>query len=330
MEGDAVKTAPQIKRPYIPVGTHPIEQGMYILETIAINSLSEAIIKWVRLRNTGAIIYGSPRIGKSYAIKYLKRVFEIKYKNEFTTFSINSEKTKTPNEDRFYYHLLKNVGHSLDSPGKVTEKKERLINFLYEKGDQTIRNQIVWFYDDAQRLTWYEFEWLMDIFNELQRYGINLTTILVGQDELKHKRNLYLKTSKQIVGRFMIHEKQFFGMKNVEELAFLLEGYDSIAEYPLKSGWSYTKFFFPDAFVGGYRLEKEANVIWNLINNIRMEHGIKRKIEVPMHYVISIINYVLMTYGSNDGCIFWPNQNVWNEGIIESGYIQSEVLQSTD
>lgn len=128
----------------------------------------------------------------------------------------------------------------------------------------------------------------------------------------------------------MIHEKQFFGMKNVEELAFLLEGYDSISEYPKNSGWSYTKFFFPDAFIEGYRLEKEANIIWNALINIRMECGIKSKVELPMHYVIAFINYVLVTYGSNDHSIFWPTVNVWKEGIIESGYIQAEVLQTSD
>lgn len=167
MDNETARFVPKIVRPHIPTGAHPIEQGEYILDTMAINSLSNSIIKWIRMRNPGAVIYGSPRLGKTYAVKYLKRIFEIKYENEFPTFLINSEKTKAPNEDRFYQHLLKDVGHSLYKVGKVTEKKERLLNFLFEKGEQSTRNQIVLFYDDAQRLTEFEFEWLMDIYNEL-------------------------------------------------------------------------------------------------------------------------------------------------------------------
>ncbi|MFB5089330.1 ATP-binding protein [Psychrobacillus sp. PGGUH221] len=330
MEIHNVKQSYKFSLPDIPVGSHPLEQGDYILSTIAINDLFESIIKWIHMRNPGAIIYGAPRLGKSFAIKYLQRIFELKYENEFVSFLVTSEKVKIPNEDRFYENLLKDVGHSLYNNGKAKAKKNRLINYLLEKGEHSIKNQVVLFYDDAQRLGEYEYEWLMDIYNELQRYNITMTTILVGQEELKHRRNSYLSTSKQIVGRFMIHEKPFHGMKDVEELSFLLEGYDTISEFPLKSGWSYTKYFFPEGFLSGSRLEAEAPTIWNIFQTIRYENGMKKKIEIPMHYIIAIINYVLIKYGTNNQGILWPTPNMWREGILESGYIQAEVIQLSD
>ncbi|RSK49682.1 ATP-binding protein [Bacillus canaveralius] len=319
-----------IKRPDIPEGSHPIKQGDYILDTIAIKDLSEEVLKWIHMRNSGAIIYGAPRLGKTFAIEYLKRVFDMKYKTEFATFLIKSEKVKISNEDRFFTKLLYEVGHSLYKVGKAHAKKERLINYLLEKGEQSTRNQIVWFYDDAQRLGEYEYEWLMDIYNELQSFGITLTILLTGQEELKHRRNLYLSTSKQIVGRFMIYEKQFYGMKKIDELAFLLEGYDSVSEYPENSGCSYTKFFFPEAFIAGYRLEKEASLIWNIIQSLRMELGLKKKMELPMRDVIAIINYVLIKFGDTEQSTYWPNEHIWREGVMESGYLQGEVIQSSN
>ncbi|MFZ3580468.1 ATP-binding protein, partial [Virgibacillus sp. DJP39] len=188
---------------------------------------------------------------------------------------------------------------------------------------------VVMFVDDAQRLSSIEYEWLMDIFNELDSYGITLTTILVGQSELSHRRNIYLTTDKQIVGRFMIQENKFYGLRKKEELAYLLASYDQVTEYPENSGWTYTRFFFPVGYEQGYRLENETDNIWQCIQIVRTEAGIKTALEIPMHYIIAIINYVLKKYGANEGIAEWPTTSMWCEAIIESGYVNAEVIQSS-
>lgn len=319
-----------IERPNIQPGGHPIEQGDYLIDTISINEIADSILKWINMRNPGAIIYGSPRLGKTYAVKYLKKFFEIKYKPQWKTFIVRTRKMKTPNENRFFEYFLKDVGHELYKNGKPDAKRDRLVNFLYDKGDQTLRNQIVLFIDDAQRLSTMEYEWLMDIYNELDSNGITLTTILVGQTELSHRRNGYIKSAKQIVGRFMIHEEKFFGLREKDELAYLLASYDNIAQFPTGSNWTYTRFFFPEGFAQGSRLEHETGTIWDCIQKIRSEAGVKKKLEIPMHYMIAIINYVLMKYGSNEEACEWPTESMWNEAIIETGYINAEVINSVD
>ncbi|HAF0292537.1 TPA: ATP-binding protein, partial [Salmonella enterica subsp. enterica serovar Typhimurium var. 5-] len=316
-------------RPKVPVGCHPIEQGDYILDTIAINELSEQIIKWVKMRYPGAIVYGPPRLGKTFATRYLKKLYEMKYSNEWFTCLISSRKIKTSNEDRFFKFMLKDLNDEFYENGKADAKRERIFNLLLDKGQQTKRNQIVLFYDDAQRLGEDEYEWLMDIYNELQSKGITLTTILVGQQELAHRRNTYITTKKQIVGRFMIHEQEFHGIRDVEELEFLMAGYDSVSEYPKKSGWSYTRFFFPDSFDEGMRLENVANVLWNNFEIIRAEYGLKKNQELPMHYVIAIINFVLLQYGANGENVKWPTSQIWREGIIECGYVAAELIHES-
>lgn len=318
------------KRPNIPVGGHPIEQGDYFIDTIAINEMMDSVLKWISFRNPGAIIYGAPRLGKTYAIKYIKRVFDMKYNNQWITIIVRTRKMKTPNEDRFFEALLKDVGHKLHHQGKAGAKRDRLTNFLLDKGDRSVRNQVVLFVDDAQRLGSIEYEWLMDIFNELDSCGITLTTILVGQSELSSKRNLYLTTDKQIVGRFMIQENRFYGLRDREELAYLLASYDQVTEYPENSGWTYTRYFFPTGYDQGYRLENETDDIWQCIQLIRSEAGVKKPMEIPMHYMIAIINYVLKKYGANEENVDWPTVNMWREAIIETGYIHAEVIQSSD
>ncbi|MFS0672582.1 MULTISPECIES: ATP-binding protein [Ornithinibacillus] len=317
-------------RPSIPSGGHPIEQGDYLIDTISINELADSVLKWINLRNPGAVIYGEPRLGKSYAIKYIQKVFDLKYKSQWFTYIVRTRKMRNPNENRFFEHLLKDIGHELYNIGKVDAKRDRLINFLFERGNRSIRNQIVLFIDDAQRLGTVEYEWLMDVYNELESYGITLTTILVGQKELSNRRNTYLTSDKQIVGRFMIHENRFYGLREPEELAFLLSSYDDVTEYPTNSGWSYTRYFFPVAYSEGLRLENETEVIWQCIQEIRAKAGVKHKIEIPMHYMIAIINYVLKKFGANEGNERWPTTNMWLEAIIESGYVNAAEVISYD
>ncbi len=58
----------------------------------------------------------------------------------------------------------------------------------------------------------------MDIYNQLDKHNISMTVILVGQEELIHQRSAFIQSGKmQIIGRFMIHECKFSGIKNVEE-----------------------------------------------------------------------------------------------------------------
>ncbi|MCA1319375.1 ATP-binding protein [Sutcliffiella horikoshii] len=316
-------------RPSIPIGGHPVETGDYIIDTIAINEILEPMRHWIQMRVPGGIIYGAPRLGKTRAIKYIQNIFEYKYPNQWLNLRIKTRKRKTPNEDAFFEFFLKDVGHDLYSQGKAVAKRNRLSNFLMDKGDQTIRKQIVLFIDDAQRLTDIEFEWLMDIYNELDSFGITLTTILVGQNELTHRRSTYLTTAKQIVGRFMVHEERFYGVREMDELSYMLSSYDEITEFPVGSNCSYTNFFFPNGFNKGFRLENEAEYIWSSLLELRAENGINKKVEVPMHYLISIVNHVLLEYGANNvDNIDWPTKTLWKEAIKVSGFIHAEVLQS--
>ncbi|MEH7126116.1 TniB family NTP-binding protein, partial [Bacillus sp. JJ1773] len=126
-----------IKRPKIPVGGHPLEQGDYLIDTVSINDIADSILKWINMRNPGAIIYGPPRLGKTYAVKYLKKYFDIKYKSQWETYIVRTRKMKTPNENRFFEYVLKDVGHELYKIGKPDAKRDRLVNFLWDKGDRT-------------------------------------------------------------------------------------------------------------------------------------------------------------------------------------------------
>lgn len=314
-------------RPNIPPLSHPIEKGLYFIDTFEINKMQKLIDNWIQQRAPGGLIYGRPRLGKTHAIKYYMRLFPHLYDEHFPLFLINCRRYNRPNENTFFEDMLKDIGHGIPFSGKANIKRDRLFKFLLQKGSIGERNQVVILFDDAQRLEEIHYEWLMDIYNELDRYGISLTSILVGQEELANKRDAYLASkSTQIVGRFMIHEYKFSGIKNVQSLQYFLSGYDKATEFPVGTDWSYTRYYFPLGYSMGKRLENIAPELMDIFQKIRMEANLKKEVEIPMYFITSIVNYVFKKYGANGKDVEWPNISHWKEAIQSSGYLNFEVF----
>lgn len=317
-----------IIRPFIPKGTHPVETGKYLISTNEIDRMYQSVIQWVENRIPGAIIYGRPRLGKTRAISYLINCLPQDVGENTPIFHIRCRKYKNANENFFFEDLLNAVGHSLITNGKSNIKRTRLLRFLVERADFSGNNKIIFFIDDAQRLVEIHYDWLMDLYNELDQYGITLTTILVGQKELVHQRSAFISGEKfQIVGRFMSQEYQFMGLKTLNDLRICLMGYDDYCEYPSNSNWSFTKYFFADAFIRGYRLQHSAEELFQVFADLRREFGLPQKIEIPMQYITLTIEYALKKFGSNGLDLPAIEKKQWEEAIKNTGYIQSELYQ---
>ncbi|WP_164219784.1 ATP-binding protein [Virgibacillus sp. YIM 98842] len=315
-------------RPHIPKGTHPIETGKYLISTNEIDRMYQTVIKWIENRTPGAIIYGRPRLGKTRAISYLLNYLPHDFGENTPIYHIRCRKYKNPNENFFFEDLLNAVGHSIITTGKSNMKRTRLLRFLVERADFSGNNKIIFFIDDAQRLVEINYDWLMDLYNDLDHYGITLTTILVGQKELVHQRSAFISGEKfQIVGRFMSQEYQFKGITSLNDLKICLMGYDDYCEYPTNSNWSFTKYFFSDSFIRGYRLQHSAEELFQVFVDLRREYGLPHKVEIPMQYVTLTIEYALKRFGNNGLDVTTIEKSHWEEAINNSGYIQSELYQ---
>lgn len=297
MENISVVGTSNVK-PKVRGGEHPVETAKYILVTTSIEELHLSVCKWIDIRLPGAIVYGDPRLGKTWAIKYLK----FRLPDNFPKIPIlvmQCKERRIPNESTFYEEFLYIAGHSLTSKGKIVDKQLRLNHFLHEMAVSSGHNRIVVFIDDAQRLQEIQYKWLMDIHNSLDSKDIDMVTILVGQAEIMNQKTVFQQGKKmQIIGRFMLNDFSFKGLRNKKEIAKCLKGYDEESEYPLGSGWSFTRYFFPAAFDRGWRLCNIAEDIWRVIEEIQNEYGMSRKREIPMQYFCRAIEQILRYKGS--------------------------------
>ncbi|MFF2890028.1 hypothetical protein [Paenibacillus sp. NPDC057967] len=99
-------------------------------------------------------------------------------------------------------------------------------------------------------------------------------------------------------------------------------------EYPEDSGWSYTRYYYPESFEQGRRLEHSAKDILGIFKDIRKEHGLSKNLEIPMEYFIFSIEYALKVFGASGKNVDWPTPNQWKEAITHSGYIESEIFMA--
>lgn len=315
------KSNESLTPPKIMWNNHPIVQGNYLFDTHEINSLKKEILGWIKGRTPGGIVFGNPRMGKTRALEFLVRSFEIEYPEDFKSFRFNCQKFIRPNENNFFEYLLRDLGNEFFNKGKASAKRDRLFKHLTYYGDLLKRKQIIIFMDDAQRLQEIEYEWLMDIFNELDRYGITLTSILFGQEELKYLRSTYSEANmKQIVGRFMIHEYNFRGISNKESLGYFLGGYDSASEFPDNSGWSFTRYYFPKAFSIGRRLEEFTEELWVMLKDMHTGGMRKTRFEIPMYHLTFVINTLYMNFGTGGREFDWINMDLIAKTLKNSGY----------
>ncbi|MBD0384717.1 AAA family ATPase [Paenibacillus sedimenti] len=318
----------EYERPYVPTGNHPIEERRYTIGTDEISNMYDEIKQWIENRAPGGMAYGRPRLGKTYAVRYLKHALPYDFGINLPIFHYSCEQgKKQANDNKFYEDLLVAVGHGLPFSGKVPMKSDRLVKYFIEKAQSSGTNRILLFIDDAQSLLELEYKILMDIYNRLELAGVSLTTILVGQEELVHQRTAFLATKKaQIVGRFMVHEYKFSGLKTLSELQTLLDGYDLISEFPIGSGWSPTRYFFPQAYINGFRLKTYSEDLLNTFKEMRTEAGLHKNLEIPMQYLTLTIEYVLKKFGINGLDQDFLTKVNWIEAIRKSGYIENEVL----
>lgn len=315
-------------RPDLKPQTHPVETGRYLLQTNQIQALRETVERWVDTRVPGGIVYGPPRLGKTRAIKYLMQVLPAALNQQIPIFSLQCRQYKSPNENVFFEDILKDIHHAFPSSGKASQKRERLTKYLCECATASGQHQVVFFMDDAQLLMEIQYGWLMDINNELDRLGISLTVILVGQKELIHQRSAFQQAKKlQLVGRFMIDDYKFTGVRNLDDVQTCLAGYDQFSDYPEGSGWSFTRYFFPQAFEEGFRLEDLAFDLHECFLSARREAGLPKRGEIPMQYFTLTIEYILRRFGRNGADLERLSNTQIQDAILHSGYIRAQVSQ---
>jgi len=301
---------------------HPIATGNYRIATPAIQDFYELVIRCLRYRITGALIYGPSRIGKTRAIEYVRLLLALNYP-KITSYHAQAEHKPNHAEGPFFANLLEAVGYPLPEAGNNSAKRNRLVAKIREAAARAGSGIVVLFVDESQRFNLNEYEWLRDVHDALDRQQMRLYTFLVGQQELlAEKTRLQLARQTQIVARLMVEQMAFYGVRDADDVATCLQGYDQTT-YPEGSNWTFTRFNVPQAFDAGYRLVQDAHVLWEAFESAHAKANLPGKLEIPMESFVRAVEIVLKDSELKDGAQYRPDPALWAYAVRQCGYVQS-------
>ena len=297
-----------------------LTSSKFIIPTRSVLDLKQKVDLWLMMGTCGAMVYGRPRIGKTSCINYICKSIVEDLQNEEAVVIWNVTDHDAVTEKNFYSEFLLALGYSAKQRNTAWVLKERVLNELTIRASETNQRRIVLFLDEASKLAEKDFGWLMDLYNNLMQKDIQLLSFLFGTRELKDlKHSLKQRGKDQIIGRFMIHECQYFGIKNIEELSFCLYSLDqehirnAVGEQMKET---LCEFFFSEE----YCFANISQDFWDAFQTVRIKRDIQAE-DIPMKYFIESFIICLSFFGRGG-----PNETVFptKENLVEcvelSGY----------
>lgn len=300
---------------------HPVALRKYRIPTPSIAEFYALLLRCLTLR-TGATIYARSRVGKTYATLFLESLLASQ-RPSLPILRMRCQHKRVPTETAFFSALLTMARHKASSGRDPTQLRQRLVQRLLEIADEAKSNVILVFLDEAQHLTYSDFEWLRDIHDELELEGVGAVTMFVGQPSLRAKKSIFQRDGEeQIVARFMTEELPFHGVRSAQDCSACLQGYDQ-GEYLENSGWNHTRFFFPRAYQAGLRLAMEGNALWGAFDDAHKRAQLVGELEIPMEFFVRAVQFVLLHYAQQDCANFAFSKALWDQGVDESGYVRA-------
>ena len=145
-----------IPRPIDP-SLHPLVTGNYRLATPAIEGFYELVMRCLRYRIRGALIYGPSRIGKTRAIEYVRLLLAREHP-KITTYHAQCGHKPRHAEGPFFATLLEAVGGTAPNAGTTSSKRTRLSLRIREAAARAGSGTVILFCDEAQRYDQNEYE----------------------------------------------------------------------------------------------------------------------------------------------------------------------------
>ena len=308
-----------------------------IIATREIFALYDSLFEQVELSSCGAIIYGMPRIGKTRAMMYTAKKLKAEYGDNLPIYIWNCKRHEGNSDtDKYFYNeMLYSMSAPAAKPRDSAQSiRQRVLNTMEYEAMHSYARIIILFIDEAQWVTEKDYGWLIGLYNDLNLEDIQLVVFLFGQPELKAQKNDYARRGqRQIVGRFMIDEFEFKGIRNSATMLFFLDSLDRTMEYPSQNeGEEYfnlTRTLFPRAYADQKYITMLAEPLWEAFQEVRRTFGIKAE-DIPMRYVIDALAYCFLKYSaySKGGEVF-PCKEDLVQCVKKTGYFWGEQIDTS-
>jgi type II secretory pathway predicted ATPase ExeA len=303
---------------------HCVLTRQYAVFTPPIHEMISQIGDWLDQQRPGGFIYGASRLGKSRALRwYMADVLSERFGAIVPLVIWNRRADQQTSESAFWHQLLLASKFEFVDPAKAPKRTEgaylcvqRFIAIAKSAG----RNYVLLLIDEAQDVTLREWKWLVGLQNQLDYEGYLLSVVSVGTHQLGYRHEYLASTGNaHIAARFMAAHARFHGIRNVEEVAYVLNGYDVDSEWPAGSGTSFLQYFAPTYFARGRRLNDCAERLWRALIELRPAQA-RNHTEFPMQHIAMTVEGVLKQLSQGEDWEEVTRYESWLNGLARNNY----------
>lgn len=242
---------------------HPMTLRRYTIPTPMIQWAYQLIRERVYARRTGLVFIGRTRYGKTTCAREVRQYLLDEFPRIHVVV-VAARSSLRPTAGHAYRVILESERHVCAARTDATLLLRNVMSdvetCLHAKGG----DQFVMILDEVNLFNQHDMVSLLELGNALELRGITMTVISFGQPEVEHLiTGLQQQNKQQLIARFFRQPKSFDGCTGPEMLREVLRFLDEGSEWPEGSRWSYTEFFFPEAYRNGFRFHKNADIIWN-------------------------------------------------------------------
>lgn len=263
----------------------------YILATPPMRRLYETVSGWIHSNLPGGFICGESRAGKTFAIEELTSLLRNKLGEPIYSHVYAANRSTVSTDKKLWTDLLYSINHDLAGRGDAVQKFWRLVAFFSDRAHENSTRQVVLFIDNAEDYSFRNFGFLKSLYNSLLKAGVNPCIISIGAPEFGQRVQTFEgPEAPHLKGRFFIDYHEFTGLQRPDDLRPVLGQYDRADQLTKLGAKLSTKLFVPEAFQGGFRLESNANLLWEEFQTVRPN----RHSSWPMQYFTETVRYLLV------------------------------------
>lgn len=307
---------------------HPVLRQEYAIYTPPMDEMINTIGDWIDQRVSGGYIYGPSRFGKSRGIKwFIRSVLEERFGARLPMVVWIRPHASMRSEGEFWNLLLEASNFRFCTPLKPKKKLEA--RFLFKQQLITLtrlarQNYVVLIIDEGHDVTLSEWKWLLGLQNEMDYDGFRLSIFSIGSHQIGFQPNYMARTGNpHIAARFFAVDARFHGIRSLEDLTYVLNGYDVDSDWPSGSNTSYLKYFAPDEFAKNNRLQNCAGDMWKafsaLLPKVIQVKEKKYPLEIPMQHVAFTLEDALRKLAKGDEWSNVTSYDNWLEMIAKTG-----------
>lgn len=294
--------------------THPLFSGGVSIITPPIVEMYVSVKRAIALRELSRTFSGPSGAGKTYAISMVTAMLRTDFPR-LCILSHTAGNQQLPSIRAFYKGFLHSVGHH-EVKGETWDLRARLVRTMASEARQAGLNIVVLFIDEANAMTLQDFNFLKDVYNDLEKEDVQLITIMLGQspDLDAVLDNLANNGRLDLISRFAMRRLRMRPYSSVSDIEVVFTHIDELTS----SGQTWTEYFLPVSYGNGFRLRDHSTRAFAALARADPSGANGGHVVFPARQFFLMIRTFLLDGAADDSTGLGDFDRRWDNAVLDA------------